>query len=127
MSAVAADEAAHDDASSTARERGEDGKRKRSVDEDNADDDDGDADGASSTGSSPAKAARKLTHSEEMQLRLLAALPSASGPMRDARGRRKSVCINSDEMVEAGLSALVGASAGIAAPPSHPRAGGGSN
>ena len=33
--------------------------------------------------------------------------------MRDARGRRKSVCIGSSEIVEAGLSSLVGGSAAI--------------
>ena len=62
----------------------------------------------------PAVKGRKLTHSEEMQLRLIASLPSMQAPMRDARGRRKSVCVGSTEIVEAGLSALVGGSAAIA-------------
>ena len=50
---------------------------------------------------------RKLSKSDEMQLKLLSNLPQVSQPMRDARGRRRSTCISSSEIVEAGLSALV--------------------
>ena len=52
----------------------------------------------------------------EMQLRLLANVPSVSQmPLRDARGRRRSTCISSSELVEAGLSALIAGGATVAA------------
>ena len=50
---------------------------------------------------------RKLTAQEQMQLNLLASLPSMQKPLRDARGRRRSTCVSSEEIVEAGLSALI--------------------
>ena len=56
---------------------------------------------------------RKLTKQGEMQIKLLASLPSMNGPLRDARGRRRSTCVSSEEIIEAGLSALVGGSAQI--------------
>ena len=60
---------------------------------------------------------RKLSKSDEMQLKLLSNLPQVSQPMRDARGRRRSTCISSSEIVEAGLSALVAGHAMAAGPP----------
>ena len=50
---------------------------------------------------------RKLTVQEEMQLKMLASLPSLQRPLRDASGRRRSTFVSSEEIVEAGLSALV--------------------
>ena len=58
----------------------------------------------------PAAKGRKLTMQEEMQLKLLASLPSMREPLRDARGRRRSTCISNSEIVEAGLAALIGES-----------------
>ena len=69
--------------------------RKRPVRRDGSDSDDSDARGP------------KLSRRDEMQLRLLASLPSVQGPLRDARGRRRSVCVSSSEIVDAGLSSLV--------------------
>jgi hypothetical protein len=53
--------------------------------------------------------APRLTASESMQLRLLAAVPTLNQPLRDSRGRRRAVCLSSSELVDAGLSALIGA------------------
>lgn len=78
------------------------GKRRHGDVDDDDDDDDGGL-----------VKARKLTKQEEMQLKLLANLPSMNAPLRDARGRRRSTCVSSTEMVEAGLAALVGSSAAI--------------
>lgn len=50
---------------------------------------------------------RRLTRREEMHLKLLSTLPSMNEPLRDATGRRRSTCISSEEIVEAGLSMLV--------------------
>ena len=60
--------------------------------------------------------ARKLTTEEEMQLKLLASLPSIQQPLRDARGRRPSMFVSSSEIVDAGLSALIGSSATLLSP-----------
>ena len=67
---------------------------------------------------------KKMSKREEMQLKLLASLPTMSMPLRDARGRRRSTCVSSEEIVEAGLSALVaGHTVGAAAavPVGEPR------
>ena len=67
---------------------------------------------------------RKLSKREEMQLKLLASLPTMSMPLRDARGRRRSTCVSSEEIVEAGLSALVAShtvGAAAAVPVGEPR------
>ena len=55
----------------------------------------------------PEEQPRKLTAQERMQLNLIANLPSMNRPLRDARGRRRSTCVSSEEIVEAGLSALI--------------------
>ena len=55
----------------------------------------------------PEEQPRKLTAQERMQLNLIANLPSMNRPLRDARGRRRSTCVTSEEIVEAGLSALI--------------------
>jgi len=53
------------------------------------------------------KAQKRLTPSEEAQLRLLAAVPALNAPRQDARGRRRSVCVSSAELIDHGLSSLV--------------------
>ena len=54
-----------------------------------------------------AKKGRRLTMQERMQLKLLANVPSMNEPLRDARGRRRSTCVSSEEIVEAGLATLI--------------------
>ena len=53
--------------------------------------------------------ARRLTQQEQMQLRMLAALPSMQEPLKDSRGRRRATCVSSSEIVDAGLASLISA------------------
>lgn len=78
--------------------------RKRSASDGESDADESDA------------PARKLSRGDEMQLRLLASLPSMQGPLRGHGGRRKSVCVPSSEIVDAGLSSLVSQTVAVQAP-----------
>ena len=50
----------------------------------------------------------RLDARDVMQLRVLANVPLLQGPMRDARGRRRAVCLSTEELIDAGLSAVVG-------------------
>ena len=72
--------------------------RKRELDED---DDDG----------GTAIKEPRLTQREVMQLRLLASVPALSGPLRDARGRRRAVSLTSSDLINAGLSSIVAGAA----------------
>ena len=58
----------------------------------------------------------RLSARDVMQLKLLAAVPQR-GPLRDERGRRRSTCISSEELVEAGLTALVTSHTSVGANP----------
>ena len=49
----------------------------------------------------------RLTAAEAMQIRLLANVPELRDYRKDARGRRRAVCLTSDSLIDAGLSAIV--------------------